>query len=575
MWRTTSIVVLAALAGACGDAELTETTAAGRLVPVQGYEVWENPPVENGDPNHVPPQAEFLRTSDKTPITSYPDLGSVGFDPDLDPRTERNNLEVQSSPSDPASVFYLLHISDFQIPDAQTPAFTPTNKYALKLDGERLGLGSFRPQSPYLPRSADGMIRTANRLVDETRPYDLAVHTGDSCENAQDNEQDWFFAVMNGGRIDPNTGDAPPMVPPGDDDPLAAFDTEGLRSGIPWLVSIGNHDLLAQGNYPQGFIDYLNTPGISEELQRFFGEKGIALPPHSTADHRRNRLTADQILGVSAPGVVPALNAQLDLDVVVSALDFRDSFEAYYDAGTLDPIAATPNPARLAHDRCGFIDRFFDPKNDGSGPAGHGFREDANGPAPENAGCPGWYAYTPPGNPVLRIVNLDLNFEYGFSQGMISRPQQAYDSSTLAEVDEPLSREFSTSDEGILLRPGTAIPLFQVPALQGAAVDALRNDPAYDQIAFIESADRTRRAGESAGDLPEPPAVRELGGEELPPARTRPRDLRALRRLRPVRADRRPASAGQPSCLEVVRKAVGRDGLPEPDRRPTSTGTRT
>ncbi len=424
--------------------------------------------------------------SDLAPITTYADLGVVGFDAGLDPRTDRNNLEVESQPVDPASVFYLLHLSDFQIPDAQTPAFTQTNMYALNVGGMALGLGSFRPQSPYLPRSADGMVRTANRLAAETRSYDLAVHTGDSCENAQDNEQDWFFAVMNGGRIDPNTGDAPPMVPGGESDPLDAFATEGLVAGVPWIASIGNHDLLAQGNFPQALIDYVNTPGLTHDMQRFFGEKGIALPPHSTADRRHNQLTEDQILGVAAPGVVPALNAELDLDVVLSAFDFRDAFEAYYDGGALNPRPTTPNAARRAHDRCGFIERFFDARHDGSGPAGHGFSTGANGPIPGNGGCPGWYVHVPADNPVLRFVNLDLNFEYGFSQGMISRPQLPYDYETLTPVDEALSREFSTAGGTLLVRPGTPDALFLVPALQGAPDDALRGVPAFDQIAFIE-----------------------------------------------------------------------------------------
>ncbi len=53
--RSSVFVLVAVLAG-CSDADLEETTLAERLVPVQGYAVWENPPIENGDPTASPAQ---------------------------------------------------------------------------------------------------------------------------------------------------------------------------------------------------------------------------------------------------------------------------------------------------------------------------------------------------------------------------------------------------------------------------------------------------------------------------------------------------------------------------------------
>lgn len=135
-----------------------------------------------------------------------------------------------------------VHLADMQLTDDESPG------RVVALDALDATSAAYRPQEAWGCRVLEATVRTIAALHRE-RPIELVVSGGDNIDNAQANELAWFQAITGGApRVECDSG--------ADDDPIAGPDNDPKDPFVPvglpmrWLWVTGNHDILAQGNFP-------------------------------------------------------------------------------------------------------------------------------------------------------------------------------------------------------------------------------------------------------------------------------------------------------------------------------------
>jgi metallophosphoesterase (TIGR03768 family) len=148
-------------------------------------------------------------------------------------------------------------ITDIHIADVQSPAQAIFFGYKGFLSSAYSGV------MLYAHHVLDAAVRTVNAMHQQ-EPIDFGISLGDTCNNTQYNELRWYIDVLDGGRIDPDSG-AKDKAPAG---PRAAFleayDAAGLDPDISWYQVRGNHD-----HFWTGFLrvdDYLRKTYVGEEI---------------------------------------------------------------------------------------------------------------------------------------------------------------------------------------------------------------------------------------------------------------------------------------------------------------------
>lgn len=173
---------------------------------------------------------------------------------DLHLRTDLLQVDaIAGTPTgSPASLLFAAQVTDVHINDEESPART------INLD--QITSPSWRLQEAHNALVLDAMVRKLKQF-DGFRKLDCVLITGDSIENNQRNELQWALQVLEGGQVQPNSGDLEDPDPGPENDPHDAFTAEGMGS-IPWYMAIGNHDSLIQGNLPHGLLlDYSLVTG--------------------------------------------------------------------------------------------------------------------------------------------------------------------------------------------------------------------------------------------------------------------------------------------------------------------------
>lgn len=258
------------------------------------------------------------------------------------------------------------HLSDLHICDAQSPIRPEFLDRWADPDSpirEQVGtIGTYRPHSMLSVHVVEAMVQALNKVSRGPLsgfPIDAAIVSGDTTDNAQFNEVNWYLSLLDGQDIRPDSGswekyegvidddaqhyDAkywhPHGTPSGkeEDEPRAKygfpvvaglldscrkpFKATGLN--VPWLAVHGNHDALLQGTVTpneatslemMGDKRYESLPSTMslEDTLGAFNETGPAdYPPSSdasfvtvTADAERRALERGQFaaLHLASPG---------------------------------------------------------------------------------------------------------------------------------------------------------------------------------------------------------------------------------------------------------------------------------
>ena len=307
-------------------------------------------------------------------------------------------------------------LSDVHILDAQSPMRV---EYLDRYDDEdepgdpTPGIfgSAYRPQEVLSAQIAEAMVREINRIGAGPvtgKPLSFAVQTGDNSDNSQFNEIRWNIDVLDGGEVRADSGDLsrfegvmdgdptyydthywhPDGTPEGkeDDQPRSTYgfpEVPGLLDaarrpfrarglGIPWFTALGNHDPLAQGNFPSTM--QLNTVAV--------GPLKMISPP----------------TGVSQADVLNALRG-----------NYADFVAAFAATPHVRPV--TPDPDRRLLQRAQVVEEHFTTTGT---PVGHGFTETnrADGTA--------YYTFD---RGLLRFIVLDTVNPNGESNGSLDETQ--------------------------------------------------------------------------------------------------------------------------------------------------------
>ncbi len=177
------------------------------------------------------------------------------------------------------SLLYFAQLSDFQLADGESPARVETLDLA-----STPFTSAWRPQEELEPFTVDQVVRQVNRF--DTSPIRnrrtrraklaLSLTTGDSADNQQINETEWVVRLLEGGRLDPNSGVegglCAGLVPRGE-----AARYTGVQD---------DQDILESGRFydpdsPSGeFVAWPRYPGLMDRAQRPFEAAGLRRPSY-------------------------------------------------------------------------------------------------------------------------------------------------------------------------------------------------------------------------------------------------------------------------------------------------------
>ena len=293
------------------------------------------------------------------------------------------------------SLLYFAQLSDFQLADEESPA----RAEALDIANSPF-TSAWRPQEALDPFTVDQVVRQVNRFdVSPIRNQRrrrarlaLTITTGDSADNQQINETKWVVRLLEGGRLNPNSG-----VEGGLCGALAAAPRgEAARyTGVQ-----DDHDVLESGRFydpdrPSGaFRAFPRYPGLMDRAQVPFAAAGLTKPSYVAFGNHdgtmQGSIHALQALDDVARGCVKPL--------AVTGVAGLSSALLTSPART---VIVPPDPER------GFADR---PTYRGLHATGrqadaHGFGHVDRNELSASEGAASYYAFSP--KPGLRLISIN------------------------------------------------------------------------------------------------------------------------------------------------------------------------
>jgi len=325
------------------------------------------------------------------------------------------------------SLAYFGQLSDFQLADEESPARVEIiDPLSSPLN---LPFGAaWRPWEALEPQIDDSMIRQIDRFAAAAPvadgsgahpPMDFTIDTGDSADSQQLNETEWVRTLLEGGKLDPNSG----------------VDKNKYSNLLCPNLFVPGAAEAARYTGVQDYNDYFEGPSPE------FYDPNSPAGPHAAWPKYPGLMDRAQQSFVAAGLDVPSYVAFGNHDALVQGNAAANAAFEQVATGCLKPIGPVPNPENAS----ALLTALFSPTNllstlltepqnlifvpgdprrqfvskaqfkaifeNGSQSDGHGF--DYIDPAQESAskGAAGYYSWSP--TPGMRFIALDTVAEAG------------------------------------------------------------------------------------------------------------------------------------------------------------------
>jgi len=343
------------------------------------------------------------------------------------------------------SLAFFAQLTDPQIADEMSPArvdFVDPAGGPLK--------SSHRPQEALGLQTFDAIVRNINanrrspvrNRKGRRAKLDFALTTGDLADNQQRNETEWFRTVLDGGRVDPFSGqaiDAAGNPCPGADPAevarlnadVAARRYTGVQDyddyrGAPADRFAGFWDPDEAAPTPGAYAAFPRFARLTERAQLPFDAQGLAVPWHiSRGNHdgliQGNAAASTDLFRAIAIGCLKVFpNPQIDPATFAGASE-AELFQRFADPSFIQQLLAGGRRVPSDPDR-GIVSKaeYRELMEEGSDSA-HGFARTSRAQLKASNGTASYYATTPRRG--IRLISLDTVAEGGGQNGNLDDAQ--------------------------------------------------------------------------------------------------------------------------------------------------------
>ena len=335
-----------------------------------------------------------------------------------------------------SSLLYFGQLSDFQLADEESPARVEF----LDIVGPPFE-AAWRPWEALNPQIDEAMIRQINAFAEQSpvaagdgsrAQMKFTINTGDLADSQQLNETLWVRTLLEGGRLDPDSGIDPAgyphlLCPPG----LAPGGAEADG-----YTGVQDFDDYVEGpiaaywdpDDPRGaFNHFPEYPGLMDRAQQAFEASGLDIPSYVVFGNHdglvQGNAAANAAFEQVSTGCIKPMVPIGDTSTLSGALATLDPLKLLGVLATEPENLAVvpPDPLRQFVSKEQYMDIF----RSGSDSEGHGFAHVAQAERAASGGAAGYYSWTPA--PGFRFIGLDTVADGGLpgiaANGNVDHPQ--------------------------------------------------------------------------------------------------------------------------------------------------------